>query len=152
MFLYRISKNAYIRDLTGAGARLYGGRWNHRGVPLIYTSESRSLATVEYLVHLSLPEVPRDLSMATLEVPGDIVPEELDLSLLPRNWRENPAPVKLADLGTEWARSRTSLLLRVPSAVIEHEHNMLINPAHNGMSRVKLVEVEPYKLDERLMR
>ena len=152
MFLYRISKNAYIRDLTGAGARLYGGRWNHRGVPLIYTSESRSLATVEYLVHLSLPEAPRDLSMATLEVPDDIAPEPLGLSLLPRNWRESPAPVKLADLGTEWARSRTSLLLRVPSAVIEHEHNMLINPAHDGMYRVELVKVEPYQFDERLMR
>ena len=152
MFLYRISKNVHIRDLTGAGARLYGGRWNHRGVPLIYTSESRSLATVEYLVHLSLPEAPRDLSMATLEVPDDIVPEQLDLSSLSRNWRASPAPVKLADLGTEWARSRTSLLLRVPSAVIEHEHNMLINPAHDGMFRVKLVKVESYKLDERLMR
>ncbi len=152
MFLFRISKKVHIRDLTGAGARLYGGRWNHRGVPLIYTSESRSLATVEYLVHLSLPEAPGDLSMATLEVPDDILPEPLDLSSLPRNWRESPPPVKLADLGTEWARSRTSLLLRVPSAVIEHEHNMLINPAHNGMSRVKLVEVKPYKLDERLMR
>jgi RES domain-containing protein len=90
--------------------------------------------------------------MATLEVPDDIVPEQLDLSSLSRNWRESPAPVKLADLGTEWARSRTSLLLRVPSAVIEHEHNMLINPAHDGMFRVKLVKVESYKLDERLMR
>jgi len=152
MFLYRISKSAHIRDLTGAGARLYGGRWNHRGVPLIYTSESRSLATVEYLVHLSLPETPSDLSMATLEVPDDIVPEELDPSSLPKNWRDSPAPLELADLGTEWARSRTSLLLRVPSAVVEHEHNILINPVHDGMSRVKLVKVEPYKLDERLMR
>jgi len=149
MFLYRISKSAHIRDLTGAGAKLYGGRWNHRGVPLIYTSESRSLATVEYLVHLSLPEAPSDLSMATLEVPDDIVPEELDPSSLPKNWRDSPAPVELADLGAEWVRSRASLLLRVPSAVVEH--NILINPAHDGMSRVKLVKVEPYKLDERLM-
>jgi len=151
MFLYRISKRAHIKDLTGAGARLYGGRWNHRGVPLVYTSESRSLATVEYLVHLSLPEAPSDLSIATLEVPDDIVLEELDPSSLPKNWRDSPAPVELADLGTEWARSKTLLLLRVPSAVVEHEHNMLINPAHDGMSRVKLVKIEPYKLDERLM-
>jgi len=152
MFLYRISKSAHIRDLTGAGAKLYGGRWNHRGMPLIYTSESRSLATVEYLVHLSLPEAPSDLSMATLEVPDDIVPEELNPSALPKNWRDSPAPVELADLGTKWARSRTSLLLRVPSAVIEHEYNILINPANDAMSRVKLVKVELYKLDERLMR
>jgi RES domain-containing protein len=152
MLLYRISKSAHIKDLTGIGARLYGGRWNHRGVALLYTSESRSLATVEYLVHLSMPEAPSDLSMATLEVPDDIVPEELDPSSLPKNWRETPAPIKLADLGTEWARSKTSLLLRVPSAVVEHEHNIIINPAHDDMSRVKLVKVEAYRLHERLTR
>jgi RES domain-containing protein len=152
MFLYRISKSAQIRDLTGAGAKLYGGRWNHRGVPLIYTSESRSLATVEYLVHLSLPQAPSDLSLATLEVPDDIVPEELNPSSLPKNWRDSPAPVELANLGTKWARSKTSLLLRVPSAVVEHEYNILINPANDAMSRVKLVKVELYKLDERLVR
>jgi RES domain-containing protein len=130
----------------------YGGRWNHRGVPLIYTSESRALATVEYLVHLSLPEAPRDLSMATVKVPDDIVPEELDRSFLPKNWRKSPAPIKLAELGSEWARSKRSLLLRVPSAVVEQEHNILINPTHHDMSRVKLVKIEPYRLDERLTR
>lgn len=152
MFLFRISKSNHINDLTGTGARLYGGRWNHRGVPLIYTSESRSLATVEYLVHLALPEAPSDLWMATLEVPDEIVPEELDALSLPKNWRESPAPVALADLGTEWARSRSSLLLRVPSAVVEHEHNILINPVHADMPRLKLAKVEPCNLDERLVR
>jgi len=152
MLLFRIAKGIYVHDLTGSGARLYGGRWNHRGVPLIYTSESRSLATVEYLVHLALPEAPTDLWMATLEVPDGIAPEELDASSLPKNWRESPAPVALADLGTEWARSRSSLLLRVPSAVVEHEHNILINPAHDEMPRLKLANVEPCKLDDRLVR
>jgi RES domain-containing protein len=152
MFLFRIAKSNHINDLTGTGARLYGGRWNHRGVPLIYTSESRSLATVEYLVHLALPVAPGDLWMATLEVPDEIVPEKLDASVLPKNWRESPAPVALADLGTEWARSRSSLLLRVPSAVVEHEHNILINPVHDDMRHLKLANVEPCKLDERLVR
>ena len=152
MFLYRISKSAHIRDLTGAGAKLYGGRWDHRGVSLLCTSESRALATVEYLVHLSLPEAPGDLSMAKLEVPDDIVPEELNPSSLPKNWRKSPAPIKLAELGSEWTRSRRSLLLRVPSAVVEQEHNILINPMHDDMSRVKLVKIEPYRLDERLTR
>jgi RES domain-containing protein len=90
--------------------------------------------------------------MATLEVPDEIVPEELDRSSLLKNWRESPAPVALADLGTEWARSRSSLLLRVPSAVVEHEHNILINPVHDDMPRLKLAKVEPCELDERLVR
>jgi RES domain-containing protein len=152
MFLYRISKSAHIKDLTGIGAELYGGRWNHRGVSLLYTSESRSLASVEYLVHLSLPEAPGDLSMAKLEVPDDIAPEEIDPSSLPKNWRKSPASIKLAELGSEWARSRRSLFLRVPSAVVEQEHDILINPTHDDMSRVKLVKIEPYRLNERLRR
>ena len=152
MFLYRISKRAHIKGLSGNGARLYGGRWNHRGVPLVYTSESRSLATVEFLVHVSLPNAPGDLSMATLEVPDNIAPKELDPSSLPKNWRDSPAPIELADLGTQWARSNTSLLLRAPSAVVEYEYNILINPLHEDSSRVKLVKVVPFKLDERLMR
>jgi len=152
MFLYRISKRAHIKDLSGNGARLYGGRWNHRGVPLVYTSESRSLATVEFLVHVSLPNAPGDLSMATLEVPENIAPKELNPASLPKNWRDSPAPIKLADLGTQWARSNTSLLLRVPSAVVEYEYNILVNPLHQDLPRVKLAKVVPYKLDERLMR
>jgi len=152
MFLYRISKRAHIKGLSGNGARLYGGRWNHRGVPLVYASESRSLATVEFLVHVSLPNAPGDLSMATLEVPDNIAPKKLAPSSLPKNWRDSPAPIELADLGTQWARSNTSLLLRAPSAVVEYEYNILINPLHEDSSRVKLVKVVPFKLDERLMR
>ncbi|MCI0493899.1 RES family NAD+ phosphorylase, partial [candidate division KSB1 bacterium] len=41
-----------MNDLTGTGARQYGGRWNHKGTGIIYTSESRSLAILEYLVHV----------------------------------------------------------------------------------------------------
>jgi RES domain-containing protein len=99
------------------------------------------LARVEYLVHLSLPEAPGDLSMAKLEVPDDIVPGELDPSSLPKNWRESPAPIKLAQLGSEWVRSRRSLLLCVRSAVVEKEHNILINPVHVDISRVKLADL-----------
>ena len=121
-------------------------------MPLVYASESRSLATVEFLVHVSLPNAPGDLSMATLEVPDNIAPKELDPSSLPKNWQDSPAPIELADLGTQWARTNTSLLLRVPSAVVEYEYNILINPLHEDSSRVKLVKVVPFKLDERLMR
>ena len=121
-------------------------------MPLVYTSESRSLATVEFLVHVSLPNAPGDLSMATLEVPDNIAPKKLAPSSLPKNWRDSPAPIELADLGTQWARSNTSLLLRAPSAVVEYEYNILINPLHEDSSRVKLVKVVPFKLDERLMR
>ena len=152
MLVYRIARTEHIRDLTGTGARLYGGRWNHSGTALIYASETRSLATVEFLVHVSPPHAPTDLSMATIEIPDDLVPEEVAASSLPRNWRDFPAPLELAELGTSWARAHRNLLLRVPSAVVEHEYNILINPSHADMSRVALVKVESYTLDKRLVR
>jgi RES domain-containing protein len=150
MLLYRIAKTPYVRDLTGLGPKLHGGRWNHRGVPVIYTSESRSLATVEYLVHLSFTQTPQDLSIATLEIPDGASTKLIRARSLPKRWRDTPAPPELADVGSEWVRSGRTLLLRVPSAVVEHEHNVLINPAHREMRRVKLVRVEPLQLDERL--
>jgi len=147
--VYRIAKTSYIKDLTGAGARLYGGRWNHKGTPLIYTSQTRSLATVEFLVHLSLPHAPADISMATIEIPDDVRPEVIALHSLPSNWRKKPAPSELADLGTTWAQAKRSLLLRVPSAVVEHEFNILINPAHPDMPRVAVVNVEKLTINDR---
>lgn len=130
MVVYRIAKTKYIHDLSGIGARIYGGRWNNKGVPMIYTSESRALATVEYLVHVPLPIVPSDISIASLNMPDGMILREISISDLPANWRDFPAPPELAELGTQWALKNETLLLRVPSVVVEHEFNILINPSH----------------------
>lgn len=72
MRVYRIAKTKYIHDLSGAGARIYGGRWNNKGVGLLYTSENRALATVEHLGHVPLSIVPNELSIATIQIPDDL--------------------------------------------------------------------------------
>ena len=152
MHVYRIAKTQYIHDLTGMGARLYGGRWNHKGIGLVYTAESRALATVEYLVQVPLSLVPHDLSMAMLDIPNWITSKTMAVGNLPANWRDYPAPSALADLGMQWALSRETLLLRVPSVVVEDEWNVLINPLHPDLPHVTLAQVEPYRFDARLLR
>ena len=152
MRVFRIAKASHVRDLSGSGARLYGGRWNRKGVPVIYTSDSRSLATVEYLVHVPLSMVPKDLRMGCLEIPDEIAPEEISAADLPGHWRGYPAPPELAEIGTRWALSKKQLLLRVPSAVVENEFNILINPAHPQIARVRIWRVERCTLDKRLLR
>jgi RES domain-containing protein len=152
MHLYRIAKTKHVRDLSGAGPRLYGGRWNHRGTAVIYTAESRALATVEYLVHVPLPYEPLHLSLVTLLVPDDTPQLEISPDELPRGWKMYPAPPALADLGSEWARDNETLLLRVPSAVVEAEYNVLVNPGHSHMSRVRIVDVTQYTFDQRLLK
>ena len=151
MQVFRISKTRYIQDLTGTGSRLNGGRWNRPGIPVLYTSESRALATVEFLVHAAAGMLPRNLSIATLEIPDHLKPAEVSAGALPETWRQHPPPLPLVEMGSAWAQSRASLLLRVPSAVVEREFNTLVNPAHPDMNQVNIIDVRPYIFDVRLI-
>jgi len=152
MDVYRISKSRFIRDLTGEGPRLYGGRWNHKGTAVLYAATTRSLATLEYLVHVPLPYEPLELSIATLVVPDDASQSTVLAEELPTNWSSYPAPTALADIGTEWVRGGESLILRVPSAIVPQEHNIIINPAHSEMVGVTIEDVRAYAFDERLIQ
>jgi RES domain-containing protein len=103
-------------------------------------------------VHVSLSNAPRGLKIATIEIPDKIVPEEVPRGSLPRGWRDYPPPRSVADLGTQWAKAKRSLLLRVPSAIVEQEYNILINPLHSDMKHVKLQRVDAFEFDKRLVR
>jgi len=150
--VFRIVKTRSIRDLSGTGARVHGGRWNRKDIPVVYASENRSLATLEFLVHVPLSLLPNHLSIACLDIPSDIVVEQISIADLPKNWRDYPAPSELADAGSEWAIAMRSLLLRVPSVVVPDEFNILINPRHPDMNRVVISSVERYMFDRRVLR
>jgi RES domain-containing protein len=149
MDVYRISDALYIRDLTGLGPKTYGGRWNYKGIPAVYTSESRALAALEFLVHVKT-RTPDNLKIATISISDSIVPLEFRMATLPKGWRDHPPPIKLAEMGTDWLKSIKSLLLRVPSAVIPNEFNIIINPVHTDMKYVKITHVEDFTYDKRL--
>jgi RES domain-containing protein len=140
----------YAQDLSGDGARLYGGRWNNKGTGLIYTAASRSLAAFEALVHMSQPDFLIGRKLVSIGIPKTVTPKRIDLSELPKEWNKNPPPFALAELGTVWAVGMTSLLLQVPSAVVQQEFNILINPQHPDMKFVKIIDVEDFKYDDRL--
>lgn len=148
--LYRISKAPYAEDLSGEGARLYGGRWNRKGVPVLYTSETVSLAALEILVNLSIADFPDDFHLLTIGIPEDLPVKTLTTEMMPYNWREYPAPAELAAIGTNWCKKGDELLLRVPSSVVPHEWNVLINPLHEMMEQVTVASCEPFGFDARL--
>ena len=150
MFVYRIAKKKHIRDLSGIGARLYGGRWNRKGIGIVYTSESRALVLVEFLVNVPFSILPNKLCIATVEIGDRIRPGEIPIGDLPKNWRKFPASSELAEIGSKWAVSNESLALRVPSAVVPHEFNILINPSHPDMKHVAIADVEEFEMDKRL--
>lgn len=152
MHVFRLAKAKYIHDLSGLGARIAGGRWNEKGTAALYTAQNRSLATVEYLVHVPIAIKPKGLIMATLEIPDTVPQATITVNDLPPNWEEYPLPPELAKIGTDWITAGSELLLFVPSVVVAGENNVLINPSHPDMKYVKILDVESYLFDQRLLR
>ncbi|MBL0713001.1 MAG: RES family NAD+ phosphorylase [Desulfosarcina sp.] len=150
--LYRISTSEHIRDITGTGAKIYGGRWNHPGYPVIYTSGSRALAALEFLVHVPMALAPENLSILEINIRPNVQREVIDESMLPPSWRNYPAPEHLVNIGTDWIKSQSSLLLDIPSAVVANETNTLINPLHPDIKYVKAAKVENFSFDPRLSK
>jgi RES domain-containing protein len=151
MILFRIANIKFINDLSGIGARVNGGRWNHKGTGVIYTSQSRALATLEYLVHATMPAViPDDVSIIKINIPDKIIPLQIKKNTLPNNWQNTPSLLALKNIGTKWILSNKSLLLQVPSAIIDEEFNIIINPEHPDIKFVKLSRPETFILDKRL--
>lgn len=149
MLLYRLTKNVYSNDLSGAGARLYGGRWNSEGRAMVYLAYSRSLAVLEALVHLPPTNVPDDYCMVTIEVPDDFT--TIDETRLPQNWQDHPDLDILKQMGNAFLLEKKNLLLKVPSAIVNEEYNYLLNPAHANAQKVKLKNIQPFNFDNRLI-
>lgn len=151
--VWRITSSRYAeRAFDGEGARLYGGRWNHPGTAVAYCSATLSLAVLEYFVHLEPDLAPPDLVTAAAELPVGLSIETLEIEALPPDWRTYPAPEKLKDLGTGWIRSGRTAVLLVPSAVIPHEMNVLLNPAHPDFSRITPLQAQPFSFDPRMWK
>ena len=149
--LFRISPPEHINDISGTGARIYGGRWNHAGYSVIYTSGSRPLAALEFLVHVSMALAPENLSIVEINIQKNIKRESVRKNQLPSNWQNYPAPEELANIGTHWIKSKSSLLLDVPSAVVDKEVNTLINPLHPDIKFINLINIENFSFDPRLL-
>jgi RES domain-containing protein len=133
------------------GAGLHGGRWNPKGVNVIYTAESRALAALELYANRGRVTTLSNLSLVSLIAPDGVSIKKLLLEDLPTGWNVHPAPDALADIGGRWAMSMETLLLCVPSALIAKEFNYLINPAHAEMAKLRIGEIEEYSFDQRFL-
>lgn len=133
----------------GEGARRYGGRWNPKGVPVVYTAGSLSLAMLEMLVQ---DQPPRARCMAIpAEIPQDLEIERMDAARLPPDWREPAALETLRAIGGDWAATLTTAVLSVPSAVITVETNFLLNPRHPAFASIAIGEPEELITDLQLI-
>lgn len=134
---------------SGEGARLYGGRWNPKGVAMVYTAHTQSLALLEMLVQDS--PLRAHYVMIPARFPERIV-ERIDLASLPADWRDISARGELQQVGATWSQTRTSAVLAVPSAVVPAEFNYLLNPDHPDFVHVEIGAREAWLTDPRLLR
>jgi len=151
MRLWRLVKTKYASTaFDGEGARLHGGRWNSPGTRVAYASSNSALAVLEVLVHMTGGGILPGYSLVTATLPDALV-HDLPASELPKNWASSPVPPALQAIGDAWARSGRSVALRVPSAVVQGSHNILLNPEHADFARFAVESSEPFGFDPRLL-
>ena len=150
---YRICKTKLAAAcFDGGGAYRFGGRWNSRGTRLVYTAGSLSLAALEMLVHLDSEDLLYTYSFATAEFDEGLVIAIEDFGPLPDNWSDSPPPLAIQRIGDEWAESKASAVLRVPTAVLPFEFNYLINIEHADFSKIRLGKLQSFIFDQRLSK
>jgi RES domain-containing protein len=137
---WRLTRHAFA-DLSGTGAREYGGRWNSRGRPVVYLAEHPALAVLEVRVHLDLPFdlLPEDYVLLRVGLPDGIAAALVD---------ELPSDPIAA--GDEWLSGGATAMMRVPSVLVPRAHNLLLNPLHRDSAGARALEVIPFAFDERL--
>ncbi len=150
MIVFRIAREEYIRDLSGYGAYLYGGRWSQKGTFALYTSAYQSLAYLEYLVHQhERPLWPDDLCISEIEIKDRAPIIDYPIKDLPSKWKEAAYTAENQNLITSLFQN-SCFGVKLPSAILPSEFNVVLNPKHEDFhSLVKIKDVQPVDLDKR---
>ena len=150
MIVYRISNSAYKDDISGTGAKLLGSRWNSRDIPVLYTSQNISLSVLEMLVNTNFKDYSIALDLMYIKFPDDQPNTVIELKNLKNNWKDDFDYTRY--MGDEFFKQNESLILRVPSAVIQEEYNYLANPLHADFKKIKIINTKSFWPDERLFK
>jgi len=149
--VWRIASAAHAA-FDGEGPRRHGSRWTPRGLPAVFTSATLSLAALERFVNTDSDLEPDDLVAIAVEIEANVTIETVTVGDLPADWRTYPAPPDLAVIGERWLRESKSVVLSVPSVVIPHERNFVLNPTHADFGRLTIHPSEPFSFDPRMWR
>ena len=151
MRVYRIAKQNFINDLSGEGARIYGGRWNKVGYNMVYFSEHLSLCVLELLAHIDYKFVTNNFKYIEVNIPDELIKPKLKLEHLDTSWRATPPEQYTKQMGANWLTSQKSLAMIVPSAILPSENNILLNPKHNLYSKIKVIKISDLDIDSRVL-
>ncbi|AWV99141.1 RES family NAD+ phosphorylase [Arcticibacterium luteifluviistationis] len=150
MIVYRLASGPYKDDISGTGARLFGGRWNSKGMQVLYTSSSIALCTVEIAVRTPLHSLPMDYFLIKVYIPDDLAIYQIPNEVLPQKWDVLPHGDFTQKLGDSFLKKGNYLIMKTPSACVEGDFNYLVNPFHPDFDKVKIIETKKFEFDSRL--
>ena len=136
---------------TGDGARIHGGRWNSKGVAVVYTADSLALASIEMIVNLPAPKLLQKYVRISAQIDLDLISDLSEVDL-PEDWNSRPISPSTRAIGDLWINEQSSAVLRVPSIVVPDEYNYLLNPTHPDFSQIKIGKPTIYNFDPRLTK
>ncbi|MCC6739998.1 MAG: RES domain-containing protein [Planctomycetia bacterium] len=136
---------------TGEGASRYPGRWNPLGLRAVYLAESPGLAVLEMFVHLETSDALHHFALVRVDIPDRVRIQEAPRRL-PADWRRNPPAASTRRIGGDWLRRGRTALLRVPSVLVPHATNLVLNPLHPDFPRIRIGPPERFRLDFRLLK
>lgn len=151
MRIWRIAQRKYALERLCAGSALYGGRWNPVGLPALYCGASIAICALEKFVHVGSAPLP-PLVLVAVNIPDHSNIFTPAMTQLPSDWNELPTSVSAQILGREWLERGEALAMRVPSAVLPEESNVILNPRHPDFQHVELTVIRPFSFDQRMFK
>lgn len=136
----------------GEGARLEGGRWNPKGVPVVYLSDHPALAALEMFIHLKSAATKIEFVMFRVEIPAEVSVLELPVATLPASWRDEPPTLETMAVGERWVREGKSAILKIPSVLVPAADNFVLNPRHPEAAKVRTDRGEKFSFDPRMWK
>jgi len=146
---YRLVKHKHVVSaFNGEGARIYGGRWNSHGVPVVYTSESLALCCLEIFVHLPSYKLLDDYVYIRVSFDSS---QAIGADIID-GWNARPVSQISQSIGDKWVGESKFPVLKVPSVIIPEGANYLFNIAHPDYVKIKIGKPTPMLFDPRLQK
>lgn len=125
----------------------YGQRWNHIGIPALYTSQTMDLSRNEVFHGPAGKKVPSDYIIMHIDIPDSlevlyVTPEDLKNEGI--DWKAKDHQPPTQDFGSKLLLKFKFPVIALPSVVDESQYNFIINPGHPDSSQIKVVEHSPF--------
>ena len=137
--------------ISGIGGHHSDGRWHSRPRSVLYAAEHPALAALEVMAHMRLTadNIPVTLKLIALDIAASA-----SISAgpqLPSGWQANEPTTQA--IGNRWLDSGEALLLPLPSALLAHSRNYIINTRHaEAATHLGEALIEPFWFDKRHLR